>query len=149
MNEDGWRLYRIPLTDPNIYEVVNNSSAYVPPTLKKVSYGRLIMETNLPAKVLIYDFNIVGNKWEDFYVRNPEGQIIPDVQVNNYNTSYLSGIVNNQKNSLTTFLRKAALYRSAPRIQRIRAHPGSGKPSPGHQGAASRGFSILTTCFLQ
>ncbi len=99
VNEDGWRLYRIPLTDPNIYEVVNNSSAGVPPTLKKVSYGRLIMETNLPAKVLIYDFNIVGNKWEDFYVRNLEGQIIPDVQVNNYNTSYLSGIVNNQKNS--------------------------------------------------
>lgn len=99
VNQDGWRLYRIPITDPNIYEVVNNSSAGVAPTLKKVSYGRLIMETNVPAKVLVYDFNVVGNKWEDFYVRNLENQIIPDVLLNSFNTSYLSGIVNNQKNS--------------------------------------------------
>ena len=99
VNEDGWRLFRIPITDPNIYETVNNSSAGVSPSLKKVSFGRLIMETNVPAKVLIYDFNVVGNKWEDFHVRNLENQIVPEVILNTYNTNYLSGIVNNQKNS--------------------------------------------------
>ncbi len=99
VNEDGWRLYRIPITDPNIYEIVSNSATGANPSLKKISFGRLIMQTNLPAKVLIYDFNVVGNKWEDFQVRNLENQIIPDVLLNTYNTTYLSGIVNNQKNS--------------------------------------------------
>lgn len=99
VNQDGWRLYRIPITDPNIYELVSNSSAGVNPNLKKISFGRLIMETNLPAKILIYDFNVVGNKWEDFLVRNLENQIISPVLLNTYNTTYLSGIVNNQKNS--------------------------------------------------
>ena len=99
VNADGWRLYRIPITDPDTFEIVNNSTAGVNPSLKKISYGRLVMETNVPAKVLVYDFNVVGNKWEDFHVRTLDNQIVADAMLNTYNTSYLSGIVNNQKNS--------------------------------------------------
>jgi hypothetical protein len=99
INQDGWRLYRIPITDPNAYEEVNNSSAGVEPTLKKISFGRIILETDLTAKVMIADMSIVGNKWQDFYIRNMNDAIVPDAVVNTYNTTYLTGIVNNQKNS--------------------------------------------------
>ncbi|HNT52171.1 MAG TPA: hypothetical protein PKH19_02120, partial [Candidatus Syntrophosphaera sp.] len=99
VNHDGWRLYRIPLTDPNVYQIVNNSSAGVAPNLKKISYGRIVLETDETAKVLIADMSVVGNKWQDFFVRDINNQIIPEAILNSYNTSYLSGIVNNQKNS--------------------------------------------------
>jgi hypothetical protein len=53
----------------------------------------------VPVKVLLYDINVVGNKWEDFYVRDINGHIVPSNIINTYNISYLSGIVNNQRNS--------------------------------------------------
>ncbi len=99
VNHDGWRLYRIPITDPNVYQIVNNSSAGVAPNLKKISYGRILLETDQTAKVLISDISVVGNKWQDFFVRNLQDQIVPETLINSYNTNYLSGIVNNQKNS--------------------------------------------------
>jgi cell surface protein SprA len=67
--------------------------------LKKISYGRIVIETDQTVKVLLYDINVVGNKWEDFYIRDLNGQIVPDNIINTYNISYLSGIVNNQRNS--------------------------------------------------
>ncbi len=99
VNHAGWRIYRIPLTDPSAYEAVNNSATGGGPTLKKISYGRIVLETNATARVLISDISVVGNKWQDFYVRYLNDTILPDAQVNSYNTTYLSGIVNNQKNS--------------------------------------------------
>ncbi len=99
INHDGWRLYRIPITDPSVYEVVNNSSSGVPPSLKKISFGRIMLETDETAKVLIADMSVVGNKWQDFFIRDVDNNILPDATVNAYNTGYLSGIVNNQKNS--------------------------------------------------
>ncbi|MGC9361709.1 MAG: hypothetical protein ACP5F3_02160, partial [Candidatus Syntrophosphaera sp.] len=99
VNHDGWRLYRIPITDPEAYEIVNNSSTGVPPSLEKISFGRITLESDETARVLIYDIAVVGNKWEDFYIRTEDGQIVPEALVSSYNTSYLSGIVNNQKNS--------------------------------------------------
>lgn len=33
-NDFGWRLYRIPLTDPSVYEIVNNAPTGAAPTLK-------------------------------------------------------------------------------------------------------------------
>jgi hypothetical protein len=99
VNADGWRLYRIPITDPNVFQIVNNASTGGLPTLKKISFGRIVVETDQEAKVLLYDINVVGNKWEDFYVRDINGQLLPESVVSTYNTSYLSGIVNNQKNS--------------------------------------------------
>lgn len=98
-NDFGWRLYRIPLTDPSVYEIVNNAPTGAAPTLKKISYGRIVIETDQTVKVLLYDINVVGNKWEDFYIRDLNGQIVPDNIINTYNISYLSGIVNNQRNS--------------------------------------------------
>ncbi len=98
INHDGWRLYRIPLTDPEYYQIINNSSTGVLPTLKKISYARLWLETDVTAKVLIADASVVGNKWQDFYIRTDNGAIVPPTQLTQYGTQYLSGIVNNQKN---------------------------------------------------
>jgi hypothetical protein len=98
INHDGWRLYRIPITDPSAYQIVNNSSTTVQPNLKKISYARITLETDETAKVLISDISVIGNKWQDFYVRDLQNQILPPTDINLYNTQYLSGIVNNQKN---------------------------------------------------
>jgi len=98
-NHDGWVLYRIPLTDPEYYTIVNNSTTGVQPTLKKISYARIWLQCDTPARVYIADASIVGNKWQDFFVRNAAGNILSDSELAAYNTSYLTGIVNNQKNS--------------------------------------------------
>ncbi|HNX36766.1 MAG TPA: hypothetical protein PL124_00295 [Candidatus Cloacimonadota bacterium] len=98
INHDGWRLYRIPLTDPEYYQIVNNSTTGVQPSLKKISYARIWLETDTTAKVLIADASVVGNKWQDFYVRDENGSIVSGSELTQYGTQYLSGIVNNQKN---------------------------------------------------
>lgn len=100
INHDGWRVYRIPVTDPAYYQIVNNYSTGVQPTLKKISYARIWLETNETAKVLIADASVVGNKWQDFYVRNQQGIPLTESEMFLYNTTYISGIVNNQKNRM-------------------------------------------------
>ena len=97
-NHDGWVLYRIPLTDPDQYTIVN-SQAGVPPSLKKISYARMWVQCDSPVRVLIADASIVGNKWQDFFVRDANGRILSEAELAANNTNYLSGIVNNQKNS--------------------------------------------------
>lgn len=98
-NHDGWVLYRIPLTDPEYYTIVNNSTTGVQPNLKKISYARMWLQSDSTARVYIADASIVGNKWQDFNVRNAAGTILSPAELAAYNTSYISGIVNNQKNS--------------------------------------------------
>lgn len=97
-NSFGWKLYRIPINDPSYYQIVNNSGTNVLPTLRKISYARIWLETDKEAKVLIADASLVGNKWQDFFVRNFNNRILSQTELNAQNTSYLSGIVNNQKN---------------------------------------------------
>jgi len=98
VNHDGWKLFRIPLNDPNAYVTVNNSTSGVQPSLTKISYGRIWIETDHAAKVLIAQADVVGNKWLDFHIRNENNQIIPPAQLALYGSTYLSGVVNNQKN---------------------------------------------------
>jgi len=100
INHDGWRLYRIPVSDPAYYQVVNNSSTGIQPTLKKISFARVWLETDETTKIFIADASVVGNKWEDFHIRNSEGVPLSPSDLLLYNTSYLSGIVNNQKNRM-------------------------------------------------
>jgi len=104
-NPDNWRLYRIPIADPSVYQIVNNSGSGAPPNLKRISYARIRIETDTTTKVLIADAAVVGNKWQDFFVRNinipvPPNthDIVPDTELTQNGTSYISGIVNNQKN---------------------------------------------------
>lgn len=98
-NHDGWVLYRIPLTDPEYYNIVNISSTGVPPSFKKISYARIWLQSAYPARIYIADASIVGNKWQDFHIRNAQGTILSQEELATYNSSYLTGIVSNQKNS--------------------------------------------------
>jgi hypothetical protein len=92
-------LLRIPLNNPSAYEIVNNSSSGILPTLKKVSYVRLWAETDKTARILIASASIVGNKWEDFHIRDFNNNIINTTNLNANNELYISGIADNQKNS--------------------------------------------------
>ncbi|MFO7660418.1 MAG: hypothetical protein R6V77_05855 [Candidatus Cloacimonadaceae bacterium] len=94
-----YMLLRIPLDVLSAYEIVNNSTTGVLPTLKKVSYARIWAETDRTARVLIASASVVGNKWEDFFIRYANNTIIPSTLLNSYNETYLSGIADNQKNS--------------------------------------------------
>jgi hypothetical protein len=98
-NHDGWVLYRIPLTDPEYYTIVNNSSTGAQPSLKKISYARMWLQSDSPVRVYVADASVVGNKWQDFFVRDLSGRILSESELAAFNTSYLTGIVNNQKNS--------------------------------------------------
>ncbi len=98
-NHDGWVLYRIPLTDPEYYTIVNNSSTGVQPNLKKISYARIWLQSDSPVRVYIAEAGVVGNKWQDFFVRDLNGRILSESELAAFNTSYLTGIANNQKNS--------------------------------------------------
>ncbi|GAB1365988.1 hypothetical protein MASR1M36_08590 [Candidatus Cloacimonadaceae bacterium] len=113
----NWKLIRIPLNDPRFYTVVNDMPSSAMPSLQKVSYARIWLETNSPdpVKVRIADISLVGNKWQDNYIRDFSWKTgtTPDYPstVNNHNliikpsvlaltgTTYLTGIVSNQKNS--------------------------------------------------
>ena len=97
-NKFGWRLFRIPVNDPTYYQIVNNSGTNVAPSLRKISYVRVWAETDKDAKILIADMSLIGNKWQDFSIRNFNNTIISESELSASNTSYLSGIVNNQKN---------------------------------------------------
>lgn len=98
-NDYGWRLYRIPITDPEYYQIINNSGTNIQPALKKISYARIWIDTDAKARILISDLSVVGNKWQDFGIRDfANNAIIPTAQIQANNTNYLSGIVSNQKN---------------------------------------------------
>jgi len=113
----NWRLIRIPLSDPLYYSIVNDGTSSTQPNLNKISYARIWLETDSreEVKVRIADISLIGNKWQDNYIRRfafaPTSTPDYPSVVNNYNlivkpnvldqtgTKYLSGIVSNQKNS--------------------------------------------------
>lgn len=99
INHSQWRLYRIPLQDPNVYNIVSDSGTGVLPSLQRISYARITLETDIPARVYIADMAIVGNKWQDFGVRDMNNTQLQTEVVNSIGTTYLSGIVTNQTSS--------------------------------------------------
>ncbi|MCK9158454.1 MAG: hypothetical protein M0P53_06535 [Candidatus Cloacimonas sp.] len=109
-----WRMYRIPLSDEQYFQLVNSSGTNIQPSLQKVSYARIWLDTDctMDIKVRIADISVVGNKWQDNYIRQFKYSSAPPpnsyVQYYNLmidptvlaakNTSFISGIVSNQKN---------------------------------------------------
>jgi hypothetical protein len=109
-----WRMFRIPLNDEQYYQLVNSSGTNIQPTLQKISYARIWVDTDseMDVKVRIADISVVGNKWQDNYIRQFKyGSAPPPNSYVQYynplietsvltakNTSFISGIVSNQKN---------------------------------------------------
>lgn len=98
IGEDKYILYRITLNDPSVFEVFNNSTSGIQPTLKKISYVRIWAECDKAARILIGSASIVGNKWEDFLIRDLNGNVIDTQILNTNNELYISGITDKQKN---------------------------------------------------
>lgn len=109
-----WRMFRIPLNDEQYYQMVNSSGTNIQPSLQKISYARIWLDTDaqMDVKVRIADISVVGNKWQDNFIRQfkygnapPPNSYVqyynpiiePSVLIAK-NTSYISGIVTNQKN---------------------------------------------------
>lgn len=109
-----WQMFRIPLNDEQYYQLVNSSGTNIQPTLQKISFARIWIDTDcsMDVKVRIADISVVGNKWQDNYVRQfkygnappPNSYIqyynplIDSAILTAKNTSFISGIVSNQKN---------------------------------------------------
>jgi len=88
---NGWRLYRIPLNDQSAYNVVTDNPS-LKPTLEKVNYARVWFETEQTTRVKLVTLDIVGNKWEDDFIKDDNGNIFA-----NDNEVVQAGIADNQK----------------------------------------------------
>jgi hypothetical protein len=100
----GWKLFRLPLKDIDLYNIVNGNAA-VDPSLSKVSYARIWLEVDKTVRVNIAELNVVGNKWEERPIMTVETD--GDHSETNVSqedllmdgTSILAGITDNQKDT--------------------------------------------------
>ncbi len=97
-NQNGWKLYRIPMHDPNFMRVVTNSTT-TNPSLQKISYARIWFEVEKTTRVKFANLDIVGNKWEDKGLRNPDETVVPVSTIEMYQEEMLVGIIDNQNNN--------------------------------------------------
>ncbi len=88
---NGWRLYRIPLHNPENYKIISNTVGKVP-NLKKISYARVWFEVEDSTRVKLVSLDVVGNKWQEGAIRDAAGNI-----VDNEFETMLVGTANNQK----------------------------------------------------
>ena len=66
-NEHGWMLLEIPLGDTSLVSIPDLVSGT--PTWEKISYARIWMDGFTAVDtVQIYDFSIIGNRWEEIGV---------------------------------------------------------------------------------
>jgi len=92
-NENGWMLIEIPLKDTTVVTVPDFITGT--PTWEKISYARLWLDGFASADtVQIYDFEIVGNRWEEVGVLQVDSTGTPVQQSEKF---YVS-TVNNKDN---------------------------------------------------
>ena len=87
----GWRLYRIPLHDPDNYRIISNQPGKVP-NIKKISYARVWFEVEDSTRVKVVSLDITGNKWEEGFIKDKNDEIIFSED-----ESMIVGIIDNQK----------------------------------------------------
>jgi hypothetical protein len=89
---EGWRLYRIPIDD---YVVKTEGTQ---PTLRRISFARVWLEVEELTRVQIAKMNVVGNRWQEGFVKNTDDEVISPVELDNNNESMVVGVVDNQNN---------------------------------------------------
>jgi len=92
----GWKLFRIPLHDAENYSIISNESNKTP-DLEKISYTRIWFEVEDLARIRLVSLDLVGNKWEEGFIKNIEDQVIPASELEANNESMIVGIIDNQK----------------------------------------------------
>ncbi len=71
---NGWRLFRIPLHNSDNYRVITDNANEVP-NIKKISFSRIWFEVEDSTRVRIVNLDIVGNKWEEGFIKNKDGTV--------------------------------------------------------------------------
>ncbi len=88
---NGWRLYRIPLSDDMAYNVISDNPS-LKPSLSKVNFARVWFEAEQTSRIKLVTLDIVGNKWEDNLIKDDNGNIY-----NDDNEVVQAGVADNQK----------------------------------------------------
>ncbi len=87
---NGWRLFRIPLHNPDNYRIITDNANEVP-NIKKITFSRIWFEVEDSTRVRIVNLDIVGNKWEEEFIKNEDGTVATN------NTEIMQvGIADNQ-----------------------------------------------------
>jgi len=87
---NGWRLFRIPLHNPDNYNIISDVANEVP-NIKKISFSRVWFEVEDSTRVRIVNLDVVGNKWEEGFIKNEDGTVYTD------NTDIMQvGVADNQ-----------------------------------------------------
>ena len=87
---NGWRLFRIPLHNPDNYRIISDNANKVP-NIKKVNFSRIWFEVEDSTKVRIVNLDIVGNKWKEEFIKDEEGTVAT------FNTEVMQvGVADNQ-----------------------------------------------------
>ncbi len=102
----GWKLYRIPISDQDIYNAISNTTG-INPDLSKISYARVWAEVDKTVRITIAELNVVGNKWEERPVLLVDTESsddhfetsVPQDELDANNTSFIVGITDNQKDN--------------------------------------------------
>jgi hypothetical protein len=71
---NGWRLFRIPLHDSDNYRIISDNISKVP-NIKEISFTRIWFEVEDSTRVRIVNLDIVGNKWEEGFIKNEDGSV--------------------------------------------------------------------------
>ena len=71
---NGWRLFRIPLHNPDNYRIITDNPNEIP-DIKKITFARIWFEVEDSTRVRIVNLDIVGNKWEEGFIKNEDGTV--------------------------------------------------------------------------
>ncbi|MCF7859347.1 MAG: cell surface protein SprA [Candidatus Cloacimonetes bacterium] len=71
---NGWRLFRIPLHNPDNYRIISDDPNKVP-NIRKIDSSRIWFEVEDSTRVRIVNLDIVGNKWEVGLIKNLDGTV--------------------------------------------------------------------------
>ena len=90
---NGWQLYRIPVDE---FLIKTESSSK--PDLRRINYARIWLETEETTRVHIAKLHLIGTKWQDGNVKTLDDRVLTPVELENYNESISTGVVDNQNN---------------------------------------------------
>ena len=71
---NGWRLFRIPLHNSDSYRIITDNPNEMP-NIKKIFNTRIWFEVEDSTRVRIVNLDIVGNKWEEDFIKNEDGTV--------------------------------------------------------------------------
>ena len=71
---NGWKLFRIPIHNIDNYRIITDNANKIP-NIKKINFSRIWFEVEDSVRVRIVNLDIVGNKWEEGFIKNEDGTV--------------------------------------------------------------------------